>query len=251
MLKDLSAIQLDKNIPIPLYYQLKKQVLNLIESGDLKTGDILPPENELCDLLQISRPTIRQAYGELVAEGYLVRFKGKGTFVAKPKIEDQFLSKLESFEQEMVSKGMKPRTEVLELRKLSGKTDALERLELKLNATVIHLSRLRFADNYPMVFVDTYIPYEPYEGLLDVDFQKNSLYAVLESLYHVRVNRVYREIEAVNAQRHEAELLQIAPNKAIHLVKTVAYAGESPKPVEFSVARYRGDRSKFSVEVSR
>ena len=245
------VIKLDKDVPIPLYYQLKKQVLNLIEDSTLKSGDMLPPENELCELLQVSRPTIRQAFSELVAEGYLHRFKGKGTFVAKPKVEDRFLSYLETFDKEMLQKGMTPHTKVLCLEKLHGPIEANEKLGISLDAPLVHLSRLRSADQTPLVYVDTYLPYDRYEKLLQVDFNRHSLYESLERLCGVRVNRVWREIEAVNARAKEAELLEIAQNKALCLVKTLAYCENDPMPVEFSIARYRGDRNKFSVEIHR
>jgi GntR family transcriptional regulator len=86
---------------------------------------------------------------------------------------------------------------------------------------------------------------------MKVDFTTNSLYHSLEKIYHIRVNRVHREFVAVNAHQNEAELLQTTRNKALSLVKTVAYSSDTPNPVEFSIARYRGDLNKFSVEVSR
>jgi len=247
----LRSIKLDKEIPIPLYYQLEQQVLKRINSGELKDGDLLPAESELCELLDISRPTVRQAFSALAAEGYLQRFKGRGTFVAKPKVEERFLSKLQPFNQEMLAKGMTPSTEVLALEKLTGRQEINEKLELPRTAAVIYLSRLRSADELPLVFVETYIPYEPYKKLMNVDYTHHSLYDSLESLYNVRVNRVYREIEAVNARRRESDLLNIAPNNAVNLVKTIAYAEQVSLPVEYSVARYRGDKNKFTLEIFR
>lgn len=247
----LSEIKLDKNVPIPLYYQLKRQVLSMIKESRLQEGDMLPPESELCALLDVSRPTIRQAFNELVSEGYLNRYKGKGTFVSKPKVEERFLSKLESFNNEMRAKNMTPHTVVLSLEKITGPHEAGERLRLPLDAPLIYLSRVRSADNIPLVYVETYLPYNQYPQLMNVDFNEKSLYDSLESLCHVRVNRVCREIEAVNARKKEAELLKIAANKAVSLVKTVAYSENSPLPVEFSVARYRGDLNKFSVDIYR
>ena len=73
MVQALSSIKLDKSIPVPLYYQLKKQILSLFENASLQEGDILPPENELCETFNVSRPTIRQAFSELAMEGYLAR----------------------------------------------------------------------------------------------------------------------------------------------------------------------------------
>lgn len=68
-----ARFKLNKDIPIPLYYQVKRMVLNEIANGNLKLGDKLPAEIEFCESLQISRPTVRLALNELVAEGILVR----------------------------------------------------------------------------------------------------------------------------------------------------------------------------------
>jgi GntR family transcriptional regulator len=246
-----NSIKLDKNTPVPLYYQLKLQMLALIEKSVIQAGDLLPPENDLCETLNVSRPTIRQAFTELVNEGYLARYKGKGTFVSTPKVNDRFFSKLETFHDEMVQKGLHPQTQVLKLEKISGPHEASERLDIPLNAPLLYLSRVRLVDSVPLVYVETFLPYESYAKLMDVDFMENSLYDSLEKIYHVRVNRVRREFVAVNAHQGEAELLQIARNKALSLVKTVAYSGDAPGPVEFSIARYRGDLNQFSVELSR
>ncbi|MCL2703179.1 MAG: GntR family transcriptional regulator [Defluviitaleaceae bacterium] len=254
MEKLFREINLDKSIPIPLYYQLKRQILSMIETGGLKEGDMLPPESEFCAMLSVSRPTIRQSLNELVVEGYLNRYKGRGTFVSKPKIDARFLSNLETFNNEMRAKNMIPRTEVLTLEKITDSTNfhqAAEKLQIAPGAPLIHLSRLRLADESPLVYVETYLPFEDFTGLLDMDFNEKSLYDLLEEHYSVRVSRVRREIEAVNARRNEASLLKIAVNSAISLVKTVGYSGSPSRPVEYSIARYRGDMNKFSVEIYR
>ena len=246
-----SEIKLDKNIPVPLYYQLKKQLLSLIEDGTLKGGDQLPPEQELCEQLNVSRPTVRQAFGELSTEGYLNRFKGSGTFVSAPKVSARFFSKLESFNSEMQLKGKVPASKVLLLEKTTTFPKANEALGLSIDDPLIHLTRLRFADDVPLVLVDTFLPYSPFSQLLEIDFETHSLYQVLEQKYNTYVCRVSREIEAVTARRKEAELLQCSPNQALILVESLAYATGKSKPTEFSIARYRGDINIFSVEVHR
>ena len=250
-MRGFRGIKLDKNTPVPLYYQLKSLVLAMITDSSLKEGDMLPPENELCELLDVSRPTIRQAFGELVSEGYLNRHKGRGTFVSKPKVDVRFLSKLETFNDEMLAKGMKPSTKLLKLEKIDGPTEANKRLLIPPDAPLVRVSRVRFADSVPLVYVETFLEYGKYGKLLEVDLAVNSLYESLERLCGVRVNRANREIESVNARKMEAELLQIARNKAVSLVKTVAYSDDFPDPVEFSIARYRGDFNKFSLVTYR
>ena len=246
-----SSITLEKDIPVPLYYQLKKQLLSLIEQGLLKEGDKLPPEKELCEQLEISRPTVRQAFGDLSSEGYLHRFKGNGTFVSAPKVSAKFFNQLETFNNEMKQKGKIPKTQVLALDRTSGTPKANDMLGLPIDAPLIHLKRLRFADDVPLVYLDTYLPYKQYSGLLDIDFETTSLYDALEQGFGTYVSRVSRDIEAVTARKNEASLLQCSQDQALMLVQSLAFATGKDEPVEYSIARYRGDINKFSVEVFR
>ena len=86
----LEAKKIDKNTPIPLYFQLKSLLLAEIEDGTYLADSLIPTEKELCDMFHISRTTVRQALAELVQEGYLYRVKSKGTFVARPKIRQDY-----------------------------------------------------------------------------------------------------------------------------------------------------------------
>lgn len=247
---DNHLFKIDKDIPIPLYYQLKQSILTYIQRGLLKGGDILPTEMEFCERCKISRPTVRQAINELVAEGYLYRLKGKGTFVAIPKIDARFLNKLQSFEDEMVAKGLIPSTEVLTVKEVKAKPLINTQLEIGDTSPLIYLERVRYADGEPIVYLETYLPCEPYRELLTKDFKHYSLYHLLEENFNLSVQRVFREIEAISATTKVANLLEIKKQNPICLVTTVAYTEEN-QPIEYSIARYRGDRNKFSVELYR
>ena len=73
----MEEFKLDRNTPVPLYYQLKQYLIGQIRSGKLKVGDMLPTEFELCEKFGVSRPTVRQAMSEMVAEGYLSSPQGQ------------------------------------------------------------------------------------------------------------------------------------------------------------------------------
>ena len=74
---------IDRNSPVPLYYQLKVHLKRRMETGEWRSGDRLPTEMELCDAFQISRAPVRQALTELVREGMIYRRAGHRSFVAK------------------------------------------------------------------------------------------------------------------------------------------------------------------------
>jgi GntR family transcriptional regulator len=245
-----SDFQLDKGTPVPLYYQLKQQILEKILSGVLVVDEQIPNEMDMGEALAVSRSTVRQAVSELVSDGYLYRVKAKGTFVSRPKVDEGFFQKLESFNSEMQLKGFEPSTQVLALKKAPAIEDINRKLGIPQESPLIYLARLRFANGDPVVFLETYLPYDRYAGLLNEDFTAQSLYSLLETKYNARVGKALREIEAVLANPAESKYLNIPRNAAVCLVKTLAcVAGDVP--AEYSVARYRGDRNKFSVELIR
>ena len=94
--------QIDKNSPLPYYIQLKEILKGYIENGDWKTGSQIPSEPDLCEIFDISRTVVRQALKELTYEGLLVREKGRGTFVAEPKISEGLIQELTGFYQDMM-----------------------------------------------------------------------------------------------------------------------------------------------------
>jgi len=82
-------ITIDKKNGIPLYIQVKKQIMHLIKDGTLRVGSKMPTERELSQELVVSRNTISAAYNELEAKGVLKSIRGKGTFVAEEVVSWQ------------------------------------------------------------------------------------------------------------------------------------------------------------------
>ena len=77
----ITDCRLNRQSFVPLYQQIKDLLLDRIEQGDLAAGDVIPSEARLGAAFQVSRLTVRQALYELRVEGYVIREKGRGTFV--------------------------------------------------------------------------------------------------------------------------------------------------------------------------
>lgn len=249
MKEDIKKLySIDKSSPVPMYFQIKQEIIKLIKNKTYCTGDQLPTELEFCEALDISRPTIRQAFQELIAEGYITRQKAKGTFVSKPKVDGFFFKRLQSYNEEMKDLGLTPSTKVLTatVEKACGIVEE----KLKTNNDVFHLERLRFADKEPMVYVHTFIPMSIYTDIDKHDFSKEntSLYDIMKNEYNHPISYVDRTIEAKNATLEIASLLNIKKGTAIYTVTTIAY-DENDTPIEYSEAYYRGDRNKFSIRL--
>ena len=244
----LADKRINKHIPVPLYYQLKEILLQYIQNAEL--GVPIPPELELCERFGISRPTVRQAVNELVVEGYLERQKGRGTFVTRPKITRDYHFALRSFNDEMQQKGLSPSTRVLEFAAVRADDRVAEKLRLNRGSGVVKLRRLRSANGEPVLIVLTYLPADRFPDLLSKDLEQNSLYTTLAEDYNSPVERTLRSLEARPAGEYEAELLRIKKGAPVQYIETVAYLADGT-PAEFSIGSYRGDRNKFTFELSR
>ena len=237
-----------KDVPIPLYYQLKEILLEHIEHAH--PGDTLPTETELCYQFNISRPTVRQAMSELVNEGYVRRRKGKGTIIARPRIRQDFLQELESFNTEMKRKGVAPSTRLLtcELRKANEQVAST--LQISAGTDIIYLERLRFADGEPIVHVQTSLSHDRLEGLEKKPFETHSLYEIIEQEYGYTIDHAVRTLEADLAREPLADLLNVPEGAPIQFIETVAYLSDDT-PIEYSRAHYRGDRNKFTYTLRK
>jgi len=240
--------KLDKSVPIPLYFQLKGILLDAIKRGDYPVDSMIPTEKELSEMFQISRTTVRQAITEMVQEGWLYRIASKGTFVARLKIKQDFIKRLETFNEQILRTGCMPSTELLELKTTEMPKQLRAYFGLPDNKKYIYLYRRRFADDDPIVTVETYLPYEKCAFVLGHDFGVESLYNVLATNDKTRICRVSRILEAVGANGQDVETLNVRRGKPIQLSTTVGY-NNADEPIEYSIARYRGDRNRFEVDL--
>lgn len=244
------TIRLDRQSSTPLCYQIKDALTDAIRSGELTFGEMLPPEEELCALLNVSRPTVRQALTDLVHEGYLNRVKFKGTFVTRPKLEGKFIQTIQTYDEEILGMGLSPATRVLSFATQEASADVRRALELEAGERVVCLERLRYAQSQPIVHVTTYLPESLCGGILNEDMEHHSLYRLLEERYGVALFRLTRRVQAAPPNTQLAKLLELPKNSAILYVSTVAYM-QNGVPFEYSLASYRGDRYQMNVDLQK
>jgi DNA-binding GntR family transcriptional regulator len=238
---------LDKNGFIPLYFQIQRALMEKIQSGDLSEGDPLASEEELSRYYQVSRMTARQALHGLKTSGYAFSEKGRGTFVTRPKLEKNIMH-LQGFTEDMRQRGMKPSSKLLEQTVIASTEDLMQKLKLDPDDKVMHLRRLRLADNIPMAIEDSHIPMKQFPGLERIDFAKHSLYQTLRERYGVRVGYADEIIEALPATKEESDLLTVQRKASILSITRVIMTTQET-PVEAACSRYRGDRYRASIRV--
>jgi len=241
---------IDKESPIPYYLQLREALRERIRHGEWKPGDQLPGESESCQMFDVSRTVIRQALQELISEGLIVRKKGKGTFVAEPKIGESLVQRLTGFHQDMAERGYTPISRVLRQRTVPADQKVAHYLNLAPGTLVIEVERLRFIEGEPIVLVTTFLPYDACPRLAQLDLTHQSLYQFLENECGLLIVRGRRTIEAVPANEYAAELLQVEKEAPLILLDSVSYLADGT-PIEYYRALHRGDRARFEVELIR
>ena len=235
-------ITLERNSPVPLYYQLAQSIERAIDTGQLAPGDRLENELSLTTRLGLSRPTARQAIQELVKKGLLVRKRGVGTQVVRSQFSRD--ERLTSLNEDLVKAGKVPSTRLLDYR--VGPLDpdvaaALDAADVTRGA-FIRVRRLRLADDVPLAVLTNHLPAE-YE-VSEEDLRSRGLYACLRAL-GVNLKIAHQRISARLMTPEEADLLEESPPAACLTVDRIAY-DDTGRFVEFGRHIYRA--AQYSIQ---
>lgn len=238
---------LDKDSPIPLYYQIRTIIEEQIDSGKWKPGMQVPSERELCEQFQVSRITVRQALSALVQQGQLRRQQGRGTFVASQRIE-QRLHRLTGFTQDMRGRGQKPGARILQKEIVSAAYPVARALNLEIDSPVVLLKRLRLSDEEPVAVETAHLPDALCPGIVDDIVEDGSLYALLANNYEIIPTRAEQQVEAVVCPVAEAKVLGVEKGAPMLHMYRVTYSSDDV-PFEYTESFYRSDRYVFHVEL--
>jgi GntR family transcriptional regulator len=174
---------IDPSNPLPKYVQLRDLLLDWITEAGLGVDDMIPSERELSASYGLSRMTVRQTIDLMVSEGRLYRVPGKGTFIARPKIEMSLV--LASFSEDMRARGYAPGARELIRQVIPASGHTARMLDIEPGTLVHHIERMRTADDEPMAVERSNIPAAMVPGLEDFDLAERSLYEVLENEYEI------------------------------------------------------------------
>jgi len=245
--KKINQAEFDPHSPIPLYHQVYLFFRKLIVDGIIKPGEMLPPEMELVQSLEVGRQTLRQALSKLVAEGLMERFSGRGTFVrdTHPK-RDFYLDR--SFSQEMAEQGKKTTSKILFQALGSVNKDAPESLHVKMGAPCFYLTRLRYGDDVPIGLQEAVILTEYCPGIERHNFYNDSLFRVLSEVYKLEISEIYHIVNAVRATKELAGFLEVEIGSPLLLEKSVTFLANGD-PIEATSSYFRADQHQYSARI--
>jgi GntR family transcriptional regulator, N-acetylglucosamine utilization regulator len=244
-LNDLQIRPIDTASPIPLYYQVEADLRTLLNSEIVSPGDLLPTEHELAEAYGVGRHTIRTALSRLVNDNLIVRKAGHGTMV-KGREDRREFSLARSFTHQMAAMGLQARSVVLNSEQRLIQPGDPRPLSSKVGVSCLILERLRLGNDEPIGLQYTFVVLEHCRGLEQADFAAHSLYEILSNQYHLVITEINHTVSAVNADKDQANRLQIEPRAALLVVNTSAFL-DNGEIIESSVTYYRADKYEYTT----
>ncbi len=236
----------------PLYQQIKVLILQSLQGGEWKPGDVIPSEMDLAARFRVSQGTVRKAIDELAAENLVVRRQGKGTFVAthaEQQVQYRFLRLLPDT-GDASSEGPRQR-HFIECKRLRAPADIARALGLRSGDAVLHVRRVLSFQQVPTILEDLWLPAAPFKGLTAerLGSYRGPMYALFETELGVRLVRAEEKIRALAASEPACELLKVKAGEPLLSVERTAFT-YNDLPMELRRGLYRTDTHHYRNNLS-
>ncbi len=228
----------------PLYQQIKALLLQRLQAGEWKAGEMIPSEIELAARFKVSQGTVRKAIDELAQENHLVRRQGKGTFVATHAEERTQYRFLRLMPDDGGDSRLQRR--LLECRRMRAPAEVTRALELKAGEAAVQVRRLLLHAGEPVVLDEIWLPGPLFKGLTadKLSSWRGPMYGLFEAEFGLRMVRAEEKIRAVAAPPDDAALLAVAAGAPLLLVERLSHT-YGDRPVELRRGLYRTDRFHY------
>jgi len=231
--------------PRPKHAQLRDLLADLAVN-ELGPDAAIPSERELMTTYDVSRDTVRKAIEGLVVDGLLHRIHGKGTFVARPRLESRL--HLASFSQDMRRRGLTPSTRLLTIELDRPPVEIARTLRLGVSGRAWRIDRVRLADGQPIALEQGWYPQALLPDLDRADLS-GSLYELFADTYELAIDAAEQTLWGESADAPTAKRLDAPVHTPLLVFRRVSSA--AGRPVEYVVSRYRGDRYQIHMSLGR
>ena len=236
----------------PLYQQIKGLILQSLQQGEWKPGEVIPSEFDLAARYKVSQGTVRKAVDELAADNLLVRRQGRGTFVAthaEQHVQYRFL-RLHPDSGTVDSEGPAQR-DFVDCRRQRASAEVARLLGLRAGDPVLQARRLLRYGGLPTILEDLWLPGGPFKGLTveRLSAYHGPMYALFEAEFGVRMVRADEKIRAVLPDETQAALLGVTAGTPLLSVERIAYT-YNDVPMELRRGLYRTDTHHYRNELS-
>ncbi|MCT8973671.1 GntR family transcriptional regulator [Microbaculum marinisediminis] len=239
----------DPESRVPLYHQIYVVLRNLIYSGQLGAGELVPGEQELAESFGVSRITAKRALNEMAAAGLVVRERGRGTRVVHRPPAPPVTASFEGWLENISLMGIATEARVLEFDYVAANEDVAGALKIATGDLVQRSVRVRSVDDETMSYLVTWLPEDIGRGFEREDLSRYALLTLLERA-GIRVASARQTVSATVADPAVAAALGIDPGAPLLEVRRLVLDA-SDRPVEYIRVLYRPDRYRFEMNLER
>lgn len=231
---------------LPRYQRLRDELAAHIGQHRWRPGEAIPTEQELARTYGVAVGTVRKAVDQLVAEGMLERFQGRGTFVRRASF-DGSLFRFFRFQNRRGERRI-PTSRILMREVVAAPSAVSAALQIEADARVIHMSRLRLIDEHPILAEEIWLPYEPFAAFATLGTEEigDLLYPVYEAQCNQVIASASETLTVETVDVMYGRLLRIEPGTPVVVIERLAY-GYDRRPLEWR--RSRGPASEFIYQV--
>jgi len=229
---------------VPVYRQIRDVLMQEIKEL-YNAGDALPPESELAEHFGVNRHTLRRAIDELVIDGLVERYHGKGVFVLEPAIRYTIGSSTR-FTETLESQGRTTESRVIRKQIVPATGGVSSRLHIREGEKVVFIETLRTVENKPFCIISHFLPMQVCADVFD-KYECGSLHAFLNIQCGIKLKRSESLISAILPEADDARLLNMPRQVSILRVKSLNLDIVSNRPIEYAVTRFRSDATQLSI----
>ncbi|MCT4597166.1 MAG: GntR family transcriptional regulator [Vallitalea sp.] len=234
------------NSSLPVYIQIKNDIINKIRLGIWKENEKIPSEVMLMKEYGAGRGTVRDAIRLIIDEGYLYIKKGIGTFVAQQEVGIS-IEPFVSLTYFIKMRGLELTTKVLEEKEIIVDSIISKQTGIKENTKCLYVKRLRILDNKPIGLEVFHFSHDEEEYFRDFDFTKGISHYLFEEL-KVSVTKMTMDLEVIKATGEEKELLQLQDDSKMIISNRVVNVN-SQKEILYHLKFYCGEQlSKIGMD---
>lgn len=224
------------------YKVIYNKLLEMIESGAVKPNALLPSENELMRMYDVSRDTVRKSLNLLLQNGYIQKAKGKGSLVLDINRFNFPVSGVSSFKE--LAKTMKGSSETIVHRfTLEAVDDTIAKELYMQDGNVYKIERIRKIDGECIILDIDHLNAQIVSGLTE-QIAQDSIYEYIEQQLGLKISFAKKEITVERATSNDKELLDMKDYDMVVSVKSYTYL-EDATLFQYTESRHRPDKFKF------
>ena len=236
---------LASNSGVPLYRQLKRVLSERIAKGSWKPGDLIPSEKELETEFGVSRTTVRQALRDLDYDGLITRHRGRGTFVAEPKVQHG-PGRERGLVDGVDRAGKRATWELLSAGLAPVSKEAATALGVDEQTQLFRSVRLRLVDGEVLGYLVSYVAPGVPVAADHASLTHGQSLAYLDAAVIGYANRV---IDARGVSADVGAKLGVPAGSPVLRIRRTTHDIDGAA-IEFMTAQYRGDRFEYTLDGS-